>query len=88
MSEAEAILLAEEFLRKKKLDITDLIGAKRHKAARFNALYGYDRYKHDFWVVQFGKPLPPGVVVQDPCCHSIIVEEETSRVLICFPGWE
>jgi hypothetical protein len=88
MTGEEAIALATDFIEKKGLVVTHLEDARHMKAERFNRLHGYERYKHDFWVVDFASPLPPGVLAETPGGIHLIVEEETRRVIHNHPGWE
>jgi hypothetical protein len=60
--------------------------AVRHmKADRFNRLFERAVYPSDFWVVEFGKVLPPGVF-EFPATIMVEVLEATGQVREVYLG--
>lgn len=84
MTKEQVISLANQFIAENNLPALELIGARLMKAEEFNELHGYERYKHDFWVVEYRKQLPPGVLAETPGNILIIVEEESGRIFQGF----
>jgi hypothetical protein len=86
MTKEEAISVAQVFVTEHELPAGELIEARHMKAERFNKLYGHDRYRHDFWVVEFWKRLPLDVLAETPGNILVVVEEVSGRVYQDFPG--
>ena len=53
MTKDQAISLANGFVVQNKLPISEFIGARLMAAQKFNELHGYERYKSDFWIVEY-----------------------------------
>jgi hypothetical protein len=86
MTKEKAISLAQQFVTENNLSIEHLIEARLMKAERFNKLYGYERYKFNFWVVEFLKRLPPGVAAETPGSVLVQVEEVSEKISEVYPG--
>lgn len=86
MTQEQAVALARDFVAQLERAVHVEPAAVRHmQAERFNRLFGRPAYPSDFWIVEFPKVLPPGVI---ECPGTVMVEvlEATGWVREVYVG--
>ena len=82
MTQEEACAHALIFLEEQAVSHEGYVDSRFLHAERFNRLLGECRYEEDFWVVEFKKPLPAGVLFESPATISVMVFSRSGRT--CF----
>lgn len=87
MTRDEAITVARDFLLKNGRGFhLDPLEVRPMQAARFNSLFGQEKYPCDFWVIEFLKILPAGIAFESPGSWLVEVIPASGEVREVHPG--
>jgi hypothetical protein len=73
VKEDTAQSLATAYLKSEGKTHCGISGYRFLQASALNQLYGFEKFKEDYYVVDFHKPLGKDVLVQSPCVISVMV---------------